>query len=132
MAVPGPVSSAMSVGCHVLIAAEVDSARLVTGLNDVLSTIGSAGDLPLDPPPPSPSELTGRLDQLDQAARQVFDGFPARGWVHPDRLAVRTGLSPLTVIRALPMLELSGLIEVSDGGYRIARPANRSPTTQRV
>ncbi|MDT4913219.1 MAG: processing protein [Pseudonocardiales bacterium] len=130
MAVPGPVTSAMSVGCHTLIAADTDSARLVTGLDDVLLTIGSASDLPVNPSAPSRSDLTSRLDQLDQPARQVFDGFPARGWVHPDRLAVRTGLSPLTVIRALPILELSGLIEVSDGGYRIVRPVSRSPSTQ--
>jgi DNA processing protein len=130
MAVPGPVTSAMSVGCHTLIAADTDSARLVTGLDDVLLTIGSASDLPVNPSVPSRSDLTSRLDQLDQPARQVFDGFPARGWVHPDRLAVRTGLSPLTVIRALPILELSGLIEVSDGGYRIVRPVSRSPSTQ--
>jgi DNA processing protein len=130
MAVPGPVTSAMSAGCHALIAAESDGARLVTGLDDVLLAIGSAGDLPVDPKPPAQAEdLSARLDQLDQPARQVFDGFPARGWVHPDKLAVRSGLPTLTVIRALPILELSGLIEASDGGYRIARPAARSPST---
>ncbi len=127
MAVPGPVTSAMSVGCHALIAAEADPARLVTGLDDVLLAIGSAGDLPVSPvAPASASGLTDRLDELDQSARQVFDGFPARAWVHPDRLAVRAGVSPLAVIRVLPILEMSGLIEASDGGYRIARPASRS------
>lgn len=130
MAVPGPVTSAMSVGCHALIAAESGAARLVSGVDDVLLMIGSAGDLPVNPPPPSPPDLTSRLDQLDQPARQVFDGFPARAWVHPDRLAVRTGLSPLAVIRALPMLEMSGLIEASDSGYRIARATRPPPSTQ--
>jgi hypothetical protein len=42
-------------------------------------------------------------------------------------LAVATGLSPLAVIRALPILEVSGLVEASDAGYRIARPLSRSP-----
>jgi DNA processing protein len=128
MAVPGPVTSTMSAGCHRLIAADEDGARLVTGLDDVLLTIGSAGDLPVHPPAPSSgTDLTARLDLLDQPTRQVFDGFPPRGWVGPDRLAVATGLSPLAVIRALPILEVSGLVEASDAGYRIARPLSRSP-----
>jgi DNA processing protein len=126
MAVPGPITSWASEGCHRLIAAEHDPARLVTGLADVLLAIGSAGDLPV----PKTEEdaqradaVAARLDALDPPARRVFDGFPARGWVGPDRLAIATGLPPLTVIRVLPVLELSGLIEASAEGYRIVRPA---------
>jgi DNA processing protein len=125
MAVPGPVTSGASAGCHRLIANERDPARLVTGVDDVLLTIGGSSDLPPlsadDPPRRAGDDLSDRLDALDPPARQVFDGFPARGWVGPDRLAVATGLSPLTVIRALPLLELSGLIESSADGYRIVR-----------
>jgi hypothetical protein len=35
---------------------------------------------------------------------------------------VAAGLSPLEVIRTLPALELSGLVEASTAGYRITRP----------
>ncbi len=57
----------------------------------------------------------------------MFDGFPARGWVRPDRLAVTTGLPALAVIRALPVLELAGLVERSSEGYRIVRSPRRAP-----
>jgi DNA processing protein len=124
MAVPGPITSGASVGCHRLIAAEHNPARLVTRADDVVLAIGASGDLPPNAPddPRSGTDLSDRLDALDPSARQVFDSFPARGWVGPDRLAVASGLSPLTVIRALPMLELSELVEASADGYRIVRP----------
>ena len=38
MAVPGPVTSAMSVGCHLLLADRF--AQLVTGADDVLAALG--------------------------------------------------------------------------------------------
>jgi DNA processing protein len=125
MAVPGPVTSPMSAGCHRLLAAEQGRAQLVTGLNDVLQLVGSSRDLAAetDPIRRENAGLRERLDILDATARQVFDGFPARGWTDPDRLAIATGLAPLAVVRALPMLELSGLIEASAEGFRIARPA---------
>jgi DNA processing protein len=125
MAVPGQITSEASAGCHRLIAAEHNPARLVTRADDVVLAIGVSGDLPpirADDRRPTGTDLSSRLDALDPPARQVFDGFPARGWVGPDRLAVATGLSPLTVIRALPILELSGLIEASAEGYRIIQP----------
>jgi DNA processing protein len=122
MAVPGPVTSRMSAGCHKLIAAERNAARLVTGLDDVLLAIGSATDLPAAAPAPRPgADLSDRLDLLDPSARQVFDGFPARGWVDADRLSVRAGVPALAVIRSLPALESCGLIEVSANGFRLAR-----------
>jgi DNA processing protein len=125
MAVPGPITSAMSAGCHQLLAAEHDRAQLVTSLSDVLLMIGSAGDVPAAhrQEVSRSAALADRLDQLDPIARQVFDGFPARGWVGPDGLAVATSLSPLLIIRTLPILELSGLIEASSSGYRIVRRA---------
>jgi DNA processing protein len=130
MAVPGPITSAMSAGCHRLIADERRQARLVTSVADVLEVIGSAGDLPDAPQRTADaSDLRHDLDELDPAAKLIFDAFPARAWVGPDRLAVACGLSPLAVIRTLPMLELAGLVESSAEGYRIARrPATRSGT----
>ena len=128
MAVPGPVTSTMSVGCHILLRAEQRSATLVTGAADVLELIGSARDLP--PPKTAPADgadLSSRLDRLGPVERQVFDGFPARSWIGADGLAAVTGLSPLAVIRALPALELSGLVESSSQGHRIAESARTPP-----
>ncbi|MDT4917581.1 MAG: processing protein [Pseudonocardiales bacterium] len=125
MAVPGPVTSAASVGCHRLLADEQNPARLVTGADDVLFAVGSASDLaliPLDPARSRGDALADRVDALDPAARQVFDAFPARGSTGPDRLALAAGLPTVQVIRTLPALELAGLIEASAEGYRIRRP----------
>lgn len=125
MAVPGPVTSDASAGCHKLILAEPNPARLVRDVTDVLDTIGSASDVSVaepDEPRRHRDGLAGRIDELDPAAKQVFDAFPARAWTGPDRLAIAAGLSPLQVIRSLPSLELAGLIEGSVEGYRIRRP----------
>jgi DNA processing protein len=127
MAVPGPVDSAMSAGCHQLLTADTDPrALLVTGIDDVLSVIGSASDLPPRPEAPAGRDpLAARLDAVDPVARRVFDGFPARGWVGPQNLSATTNLSPVTILRTLPMLELAGLVESSPEGFRIVRAPPR-------
>jgi DNA processing protein len=130
MAVPGPITSDASVGCHRLLAAETDPARLVTRVEDVLGVIGSASDvaaLPVDQPRLRGEDLADRVDALDPAARRLYDAFPARGWTGPDRLAVASGMPALQIIRALPALELAGLIEGSPEGYRVRRPARAEP-----
>lgn len=131
MAVPGPITSAASAGCHRLLAAETHPARLVTDAKDVLQVIGSASDvssLPIEQSRPRGNDLSDRVDGLDPAARQLFDAFPARGWTGPDRLAVASGMPALQIIRTLPALELAGLVEGSAEGYRIRRPARASPS----
>jgi DNA processing protein len=117
MAVPGPVTSRASVGCHQLLAAEESPARLVTSVDDVLEVIGAPSDLAGTDP--GPDRSTAILDTLDAVGRQVFDGFPARRTAYVDELAMSTGLPALQVIRALPGLELAGLVEAVDGGFRI-------------
>jgi DNA processing protein len=92
----------------------------------VVDLIGSAGDVPArgDGCAATPVQAPSRrdvLDGLDADCRQVFDGFPARRSIGPDDLAVASGLSALRVIRSLPTLELSGLIEPTPDGYRISR-----------
>jgi DNA processing protein len=130
MAVPGPITSPASAGCHQLLAAERDPARLVADVADVLVAVGSASDvaqLPLDDSRSRGTELADLVDALDPAARQVFDAFPAHGWTSPDRLALASGIAALQIIRILPTLELRGLIESSAEGFRIRRPARASP-----
>lgn len=132
MVVPGPVTSAMSVGCHRLLRDEQRPTALITGVDDVLMIIGSAGDLP---PETSASgiggdDLRGRLDAIDERARMVYDGFPARRAARPEDIAAAAGLSPLEVIRALPTLELSGLIEATSEGFRITRGSRERQTAR--
>jgi DNA processing protein len=125
MAVPGPVTSNRSAGCHKLIVAERQPARLVRDVADVLDAIGSSSDVSnveRSEPPERGDDLTAKVDALEPVAKQVFDAFPARGWTGPDRLAIAAGLPALQVMRTLPTLEITGLIEASAEGYRIRRP----------
>jgi DNA processing protein len=134
LAVPGPVTSEQSTGCHRLLALDEPRVRVATCANDVLAVIGSPRDVFTEPDPARRDKFgrRERLDALDPTARQVFDGFPARGWTDPDRLAAAVGLGLVAVLRALPMLELAGLIEASDRGYRItADRSNRDRGTRR-
>jgi DNA processing protein len=134
MVVPGPVTSAMSAGCHALLRRGVDSAVLVTSVEDVLAVVGSAGEglqVLADDVPVDPSELTVILDRLDPVARRVFDGVPIRRPAREDQIARRSGVSVVEVIRALPALGLVGLVEATDEGFRMAgafrKRASRGP-----
>jgi DNA processing protein len=119
MAVPGPVTSPMSAGCHALLRREPEPALLVTSVADVLAVVGGIGEVVDTPAADGAADVRAELDALDPVARRVFDGVPARRPARPDEIAQRSGVSPLEVIRALPVLDLARLIEASDAGYRI-------------
>lgn len=120
MAVPGPITSPMSAGCHELIRREHNPALLVAGVEDVLALVGGIGEGIGERASEPVADVRAELDRLDPLARRVFDGLPARRYARPEQLAARSGLSALEVIRALPTLDLAGLLETGDGGYRIA------------
>jgi DNA processing protein len=131
MAVPGPITSPMSAGCHELIRSERDPALLVASIEDVLAVVGGIGEgIALggdDDPRVGEGDARAQLDRLDPTARRVFDGLFARRFARPDEIAARSGASTIEVIRALPTLDLAGLLETSDGGYRIARRFRAQP-----
>ncbi len=116
MAVPGPVTSAMSVGPHVLIREE--DARLVTSAVEVLEEIGRIG-ADLAPVPRGP--VTAR-DELETASRRVLDAVPRHRPATVEEIAVEAGLPPVTVRRALPVLALLGFVDETATGYRTAEP----------
>ena len=129
MAVPGPVTSAMSAGCHRLLRQDPTPALLVTSVVDVLAVVGSIGEgLAASGPSiatgPQGDEMSSALDGLDPVARRVFDGLPARGIASEDEVALRSGVSPIEVMRALPALQLAGVVEAGPDGVRIS-PAFR-------
>src|SRR5262249_20569505 len=117
MAVPGPVTSAMSVGCHQLV--REHGARLVSSSADVLEEIGRLGeDLATTPDPERTLE-----DELDPPARRVLDGLLVRTATSPDEVATAAGVPVGVVLRCLPVLELLGLAESEAGGWKLARGA---------
>jgi DNA processing protein len=115
MVVPGPVTSAMSVGCHHLLR-EYPQVRLVTGLPHVLEEVGSIGN-DLAPTPRGPDRPH---DVLDPEATVVFDAVPRRRPVGPDALAAQAGLDVRTVLRKLSLLEQLGFVVRREGGYLLA------------
>jgi DNA processing protein len=142
MAVPGPVTSAVSAGCHRLLRDDDSPARLVTSVDDILAVVGSMGE-GLEPAETAPDgtapaggsgadDLTVALDRLDPVARRVFDGLPARRAASEDELALRSGVSPIEVMRALPALRLAGVVEAGPGGVRISARYHAGRANQRL
>lgn len=120
MAVPGPVTSAMSVGCHELLRAtdETSRAHLVTTAAQVLDVVGRFG-ADLAEPPERPSNPR---DGLTDLAIRVLDACPVRTGVGPERLAGVAGCEVLDVLKVLPALELAGLVQWTGEGWRLAPP----------
>ena len=119
-AVPGPVTSAESSGCHRLIAERgaqlisrvEDIELMIAGAVGVSATVGpegpadAAGALPLD------VELLGPLDRL------VFDGIPRFSAIGVRELATQCALDRDQVRSSLARIELLGLAEVSGHSVR--------------
>jgi DNA processing protein len=123
MAVPGPVTSAMSVGCHELLRNPEDGVRLVASAAHVLEAVGALGS-DLAPPPERPP--TPR-DGLSDVAVRVLDACPVRAGVTPERLAAVAGCDVLDVLRVLPALELADLVQWTGTGWRLTPPAKETP-----
>lgn len=112
-AVPGPVTSSASAGCHVLLR---NGAHLVTRCEDIVELVGRVGELAPEEPRP-----TTALDGLGETERQVYEALPGRGTATVDQIAVSAGLAPAHVLGPLALLELTGLAECRDGCWRIVR-----------
>ncbi|MDT4939240.1 MAG: processing protein [Pseudonocardiales bacterium] len=123
MAVPGPITSPMSAGCHALLRRVPEPAVLVTSVDDILEATSialSAGTASAHAATTPAEARRDTLDGLDPVARRVFEGLSARTFARPESIAVRSGVPVLEVLRALPALELFALVDISDDGYRAA------------
>jgi DNA processing protein len=112
-AVPGPVTSSASAGCHALLR---DGAELVTRADDIVELVGRIGELASEEPRPRTA-----LDGLGEAERQVYEALPGRGAATVDEIAVAAGLVPEQVLGPLAILEVAGFAERHDGRWRIVR-----------
>ncbi|RZU32694.1 DNA-processing protein DprA [Blastococcus saxobsidens] len=118
LVVPGPVTSAMSVGCHELLRDQEGGARLVTSAAQVIEEVGGIGT-DLAPPVERP---TSPRDGLSDLAARVLDACPVRIGVSPERLASVAGCDVLEVLRVLPALELADLVQWTGTGWRLTPP----------
>jgi DNA processing protein len=117
MVVPGPVTSAMSVGCHELLR-DQEGVRLVARAAHVLDEVGGFGIDLAD----RPERRSDPRDGLSDVARRVLDACPVRIGVAPERLAAIAGCEVLEVLRVLPALELADLVQWTGTGWRLSPP----------
>ncbi|HEY2191550.1 MAG TPA: DNA-processing protein DprA [Actinomycetospora sp.] len=114
MAVPGPVSSALSVGSHHL--ARQPGVGLVGSVEHVLEDIGPAGRFAVPPPRPR-----GPLDGLSTPAVRVHGALRGSATSTAATLAREAGVDPRVVPAALDELAAAGLV-VPDGEWGWCRP----------
>lgn len=119
-AVPGPITSSASTGCHLLLRG---GAELVTRADEVREIVGRAGEFADEE-----SRPVDALDRFTEIEQQVYEALPGRGTRTPDEIAVASGLPAAAVLGPLAILEIAGLIERQDGKWRLARNPTKKPT----
>jgi len=122
MVVPGPVTSAMSVGCHELLRRQPETV-VVTSAAHVLEEVGRIGEYLAE----TPRGRGHARDNLDEDSALILEAMPRRGTVGPEDLAAKAGLGVRTVLRRLSLLEMAGLVVRQDNGVALARPVRKAP-----
>ncbi|MGC5012461.1 DNA-processing protein DprA [Streptosporangium sp. DT93] len=118
-AVPGPVTSEASIGCHRLI--RQGRATCVTSPEEVIELVGAMGaDLA-----PEPRGPVLPRDRLDPESRRVVEVMPTRIGVGPATIAVAAGVDLDTALSCLGGLAAAGYVERVSRGWRLRpdRPA---------
>ena len=126
MAVPGPVTSDLSAGCHQVI--REWQGMLVTSAAEVIEHLSLVGE-PTAAEPGTVIELAGRRqappvlprDLLDLESAKVLDAMPRRGGMGTVRVAQRAGLAPAATATLLGKLATGGFVERCDEGWRLRR-----------
>ena len=117
MAVPGPVTSRQSEGCHEVI--REWGAVLVTRAQDVIENVSPAGEgLATRRRGPACSR-----DNLDPETTAVLEAIPARGGAGTAAIAITAGVDLNTAIRCLGSLAATGFIERCPRGWRLRKNA---------
>lgn len=119
-AVPGPVTSPESAGCHRLLR---EGAVCVCDAAEVVELIGAVGASDPDAVKEerSAGEKTGLLDGLSRECAAVLDAMPARASATVPSLARSAGLSERQVSASLGLLELEGRVVREAGSWRRRR-----------
>jgi DNA processing protein len=118
--VPGPIDAPRSAGCLLWLRRYAVEARIVAGIPELIEDLGllRGGDEPTrsDRRP----SLEAELVELGLTAREVAQAV----------LVAATGHEPATVLSAITLLELRGLVTTTYGRYRAAgRLASAIPPT---
>jgi DNA processing protein len=114
LAVPGPVTSAMSISCHQLLR---EGATCVTCAAEVIEAASPMGTAMAEPPRGSADPR----DDLSPIERRAIEAVPARHTAAIEAVAVEAGLTSGEARSALARLELAGFVERDDGGWRLSK-----------
>jgi DNA processing protein len=114
LAVPGPITSVMSVGCHDLL--RTGGALLAGSVAEILEAVGPVGEH-LAERPDAPHR---RTDGLGDDALRVHEALRRRTGRSTAQVAVESGVALDRVRALLPELELTGLAERCEEGWRQA------------
>ncbi|MET8866681.1 DNA-processing protein DprA [Nonomuraea sp. NPDC004580] len=116
-AVPGPITSSMSAGCHKLLRER--KAVCITSPEDMIDLVGVMGD---DLAPHVRAPAVPR-DRLNEPTKKVLDAVPARGGAGPASIAVAAGVTLDAALSALGGLAAAGYIERTPRGWRLRKPS---------
>jgi DNA processing protein len=110
LAVPGPVTSPASAGCHRMV--RDGGAILATSIDDVLGLLdlGRRGRASI--------ARRDDRDTLTQVERRILDAMPTRAEIPADALMTRAGVAAVDAWAALGVLEAAGWLEASGSGWR--------------
>lgn len=120
MVVPGPVTSALSVGCHEEL--RRGDVVLVTDVAQVLEEVGRIGE---DLAPPIRGAVRPH-DVLDPLAVQILDAVTARRARSAEEIAAAAGVTARDARRVIPFLLAAGFVRADGDGYRLTAPQGRT------
>lgn len=116
LAVPGPVTSRMSAGSHLLVRER--NAVLATNVADIIEAISPYG-VGLTQLPRAPQSLT---DALDADLQRTLDAVPVHNPAPATRIAVTAGLDLPTTQQSLEALTALTLITQTPTGWHLTPP----------
>lgn len=110
-AVPGPVTSVASVGCHLLLRDR--GAVLIGRAADVVELAGRMGETA---PPPRGGATP--WDGLDDTTRRILEALPTTGGAQPAEIAASAGIAPAATRAVLGRLLSTGAAVRGPEGWR--------------
>jgi DNA processing protein len=125
MAVPGPVTSALSNGSHEEL--RVAGTTLVARAEHIIEEVGRIG---VDLAPILRAESNAR-DALTPLERQVLDGVRPRKILTAEEIAAVVGVSARDARRTMPALERGRFVTAQGAGYRLWRKSDEKPQATR-
>lgn len=111
LVVPGPVTSALSVGCHRLARGD-DAARIVTDAAEVIEEVGLIGELA-----PVQEPLIRVRDSLDPTSLRVLEAMPSESAMTVSDLSVAAGVDVGVTGGVLLRMVASGLVREAVSGF---------------